>query len=273
MIIGLTATLTEPLPTHDHELHEFIVCMKEGGELRIPGREYPYKTGCTLFIPGGVSHGIMASQQSPAVSTFACFDWQSCNEHLHDSLKPLVKRLASTVSAAYSYDEAAVRDNLQLADRLHTELQKQDSYSQSMAGSILTQLLVNHIRDLGFQTESESSSAEQKIARSIEWIENNLHREINVDDLARRAQMSRSLFSRNFRACTGMSAIAFTMAVRADASARLLSQTEDNVANIALACGFRNIGHFHKTFKKRFRMTPRQYRQTAIKQGSFGQPH
>jgi AraC-like DNA-binding protein len=272
MIIGLTATLTQPLPTHDHELHEFIVCMSDTGELQVPGQEYRYKTGCTLFIPGRVAHGIMASEKKPAVSTFACFDWQSCSEHLHDSLKPLIKRLTSGVSAACNYDEAAVRDNLLLADRLHAELQKQDSYSQSMAGSVLTQLMVNHIRDLGLQTESESSSAEQKIARSIEWIENNLNREINVDDMARRAQMSRSLFSRNFRAYTGMSLIAFTMAARADRAARLLSRTDDNIANIALACGFRNIGHFHKTFKTRFRMTPRQYRQTTIKQGSFGQP-
>ena len=59
MIIGLTVALTEPFPTHDHELHEFIVCMTESGELHVPGREYSYKTGATLFIPGRVSHGIM----------------------------------------------------------------------------------------------------------------------------------------------------------------------------------------------------------------------
>lgn len=268
MIIGITATLTQTLSAHDHQLHEFIVCLNDAGELRAAEQGFPYKTGCSLFIPGGVSHSIVASEKAPAASSFTCFDWYSCNEHLHDSLKPLVKRLSKSVSAAYNYDQTAINRNLELAERLAAELQKQDAYSESMAGSILTQLLVNHIRDLGFRTEGDKSSTEQKIAKSIEWIKNNLNAEITLDDMAKSVCMSRSLYASNFRAYAGTSLIAFTMAARTESAAQLLSQTDDPIANIATTCGFNNIGYFHRTFKQRFRMTPKQYRQTARKQGS-----
>jgi AraC-like DNA-binding protein len=271
MIIGIAATLKQTLPTHDHELHEFLVCLNDKGELQVPGRQYQYKTGCTLFIPGGTSHSIIANESDQAATSFACFDWHSCEEHLHESMKPLVQRLSNCVSIADNYDEDEVRSNLSLANRLHEELQKQDSYSQSMAGSILTQLLVNHMRNLGFQTKSANSSAEQRIAESIEWIKYHLNDNINLDDMARRTKMSRSLYSRNFRAYTGMSLIAFTMTARLDAAAQLLAKTEDTIANIALSYGFLNIGHFHKSFKNRFRMTPNHYRRTARKQGLVGQ--
>ena len=267
MIIGITATLKQTIPTHDHELHEFIVCLNDKGEVRVPEQRYRFRTGCTLFIPGGVSHSIIANEKEPAVSSFTCFDWQSCTEHLHESLKPLLKRLSSAVSVASNYDVAAVRHNLSLTEQLKKELEKKDSYSQSVAGSILTQLLVNHIRDLGLQTDGERSSTEQRIARSIEWIKNNLTNDVRLDDVARSVHMSRSLYSRNFRSYTGMSLIAFTMAARVDRAARLLAQTDDTIANVALSSGFQNVGHFHKAFKKRYRMTPKQYRQTATKQG------
>lgn len=268
MIVGITATLTQSLETHDHQLHEFIVCLGDTGELRVPENAYPFKTGCSLFIPGGIPHGFFASEHHPAASSFTCFDWYSCNEHLHESLQPLVKRLSEDVSVAYDYDESTIRHNLQLAERLRVEIKRQDACSESMAGSVLTQLLVNHIRALGFQKASERSSVEQKIAKSMEWIKNNLGAEITLDHMARSVHMSRSLYSRHFREYTGMSLIEFTMAARAESAGQLLSQTDDTIANIALACGFKNIGHFHGTFKERFRMTPKQYRQAASRHGA-----
>ncbi len=267
MIIGISATLRQAVAEHAHELHEFIVCLNDACEVRVGQEHYRLNTGFSLFIPGGVTHSIIADESAPAFLSFTCFDWQSCNEHLHGSLKPLIKRLSSTVSIAENYDAGTVRHNLSLAEQLKHELEKKDSYSESMAGSILTQLLVNHIRDLGLQTNEANSNAEQKIALSIEWIKNHLTENIRLDDMARGVHMSRSLYSRTFRAYTGMSLISFTMAARVERAARLLAQTEDTIANVALSSGFHNIGHFHKAFKNRYRMTPRQYRQTTRKQG------
>lgn len=266
MIIGITATLKETIPTHDHELHEFIISLNDGCEARVAEQRYRLKTGFTLFIPGGVAHGIVIDRECSAVLSFTCFDWQSCTEHLHKSIEPLINRLSSEVSLADTYDSQVGSRNLFLAEQLKHELERKDPCSQSMAGSILTQLLVNHIRALGLHTDGVNSRNEQKIAFSIEWIKNHLSENIKLDDMARSAHMSRSLYSRSFRLYTGMSLISFTIAARVERAARLLAQGDETIVNIALSSGFQNVSHFHKAFKRRFRMTPNQYRQAIVKQ-------
>jgi AraC family cel operon transcriptional repressor len=47
---------------------------------------------------------------------------------------------------------------------------------------------------------------------------------------------------------------------RTDYAAGQLTLTEKKIDAIARECGFENLGHFYRVFKKRFNETPRQYR-------------
>lgn len=44
----------------------------------------------------------------------------------------------------------------------------------------------------------------------------------------------------------------------------MLRESEDTVNDIAAACGFGSITYFHVSFKKKYGITPMEYRQSSM---------
>jgi AraC-like DNA-binding protein len=88
-----------------------------------------------------------------------------------------------------------------------------------------------------------------------------LPKAMDVDELAAEHGMSRSHFSRFFRARTGMTPAHFATEVRVHEAARLLLNTREPLKRIADACGFANANHFGKVFRRFCHLSPKAYRQ------------
>ncbi|AKJ64159.1 helix-turn-helix domain-containing protein [Kiritimatiella glycovorans] len=67
--------------------------------------------------------------------------------------------------------------------------------------------------------------------------------------------------SRELKKYTGKTPTEFINDLRIEHAARLLCITSKSVLDIALECGFENQGWFHRCFRKRFEVTPLQYRK------------
>jgi signal transduction histidine kinase/DNA-binding response OmpR family regulator len=86
--------------------------------------------------------------------------------------------------------------------------------------------------------------------------------EIDLDDIASKMSMSRSQLNRKTQATIGLSASKYVLRVRMGKAQRLLdSDASTPVGEIALECGFADMGYFSRTFKQLFSMTPSQYRK------------
>ena len=48
---------------------------------------------------------------------------------------------------------------------------------------------------------------------------------------------------------------------RLQIAAQLLKETEDNILEIASATGFENLSYINRSFKKKYGLTPGQYRK------------
>lgn len=57
-----------------------------------------------------------------------------------------------------------------------------------------------------------------------------------------------------------MSFINYLNDYRLDTAANMLLATNDNVLEIANACGFDNLSYFTRSFKKKYGITPEKYR-------------
>jgi AraC-like DNA-binding protein len=82
-----------------------------------------------------------------------------------------------------------------------------------------------------------------------------------VRALASKFGMSRAYFSHVFRQRTGLSPAHFLAEVRTDEAARLLRDTDQPVKAIAAACGFVDVSHFTKTFRRLQHQTPASFRR------------
>lgn len=94
----------------------------------------------------------------------------------------------------------------------------------------------------------------------LEWIEDNLARDITLGTLAARAGMSERTFSRRFREQTGTTPLQWLLRARVRRAQYLLENTDHPVERIALQAGFGSPTAFRERFRRVVGTTPHTYR-------------
>lgn len=93
------------------------------------------------------------------------------------------------------------------------------------------------------------------------YVQANLDRPMRLDDLARRAKLSTYHFARAFKASTGETPRAFIERMRVERAAALLRESDEALAQVALASGFGTQSRMTTVFRKATGMTPARYRR------------
>jgi AraC-like DNA-binding protein len=101
---------------------------------------------------------------------------------------------------------------------------------------------------------------ERYLLRAKDFADAHYRDEIDVDDLARVACLSRAHFSREFRRVFGESPHGYLLTRRLERAATLLRQTDRSVADICISVGLQSVGSFTTTFRRTYGRTPTEYR-------------
>jgi AraC-like DNA-binding protein len=120
--------------------------------------------------------------------------------------------------------------------------------------------LLHHILsrpELRWQTQT----APEGIRRATQHIHAALETTLTLPELARRAGLSVSAFTRHFRRCHGVPPTRFIMQGRVREAARLLAQTEATIEEIAERTGFPNRAYFSRIFAKLTGEPPAYFRR------------
>lgn len=92
------------------------------------------------------------------------------------------------------------------------------------------------------------------------YIRENYFKPISLEKIAKIARMSPFAFSRYFKINSGAGFIEYLNRVRTNKACYLLRETEYQVHDIAMECGFASISNFNKQFRKAEGISPRDYR-------------
>lgn len=92
-------------------------------------------------------------------------------------------------------------------------------------------------------------------------LERHPERFIPVAELAASAGLSRQRWSTRFRAATGTTPAAYVMRWRIHRACNALRSGDDELADIARACGFSDANHLCKVFRRHLGITPGSLRQ------------
>lgn len=84
---------------------------------------------------------------------------------------------------------------------------------------------------------------------------------LNSDRIAEKMCISKSQLNRKVRVITGSNTTAYILYVRMEKAKRMLSSNDMPIGDIAMQCGFEDVGYFGRVFKQTFHMTPSQYRK------------
>lgn len=108
---------------------------------------------------------------------------------------------------------------------------------------------------------STDGGKDEAFMSSVAYMYENYYRKISIEELAGTARMSRSSYQSRFKEYTGMSPGEFVIKLRCEAAASILVSSERSVADIAEEAGFYDTPHFIRCFKKRYGMSPIEYRR------------
>ncbi len=103
------------------------------------------------------------------------------------------------------------------------------------------------------------------IRRSIDYIHDNLHRQLTVSELAEKEGLSPSYFSRLFAKETGVNVNQFINDEKIRTAQNMLRFSDFPILDISISLGFSSQSAFSSTFKKVTGLSPKAYRDTYYK--------
>ncbi len=94
----------------------------------------------------------------------------------------------------------------------------------------------------------------------IDYINENYMKNITIDELAGTVSLSKHYFMRFFKKYMGMTCIEYINDYRLNIASNLLLTTRVHITEVAASIGITNLSYFNRIFKKKFHMTPKEYR-------------
>jgi AraC-like DNA-binding protein len=138
-----------------------------------------------------------------------------------------------------------------------------DHFARLEASQRLGILLLQLRKHFAGQSNAQGMSAVGR--RDFGWIPSylstHLSQPISVADMARRARLSSSRFHAVFQNEFGVAPGRYLLEMRVRHAAELLTGTDWTLAHIASLCGFADVHHFARTFKRLTGSTPGAHRR------------
>ena len=105
-------------------------------------------------------------------------------------------------------------------------------------------------------------TTDRQVLQAARFINEHFRQQITAGDIAAAAGFSPNYLSRKFREAAGIGVHDYLVFIRLRNAAFELLTTDDSVTDIALRNGFSDSNYFKDVFKKKYGMTPREYRKT-----------
>lgn len=98
----------------------------------------------------------------------------------------------------------------------------------------------------------------------IDYIEDNIDNPMDAKSIADHVALSVSYIKKIFKSITGLSLIDYARARKLNHCLDLVANSDQTIVDIALKNGYEYEQSFSRAFKKRFRISPKHYRQDSI---------
>ncbi|GAB4380310.1 MAG: AraC family transcriptional regulator [Elainellaceae cyanobacterium] len=142
---------------------------------------------------------------------------------------------------------------------------KQENLASSLYVDSLTNVLAVHLlrQHTAVQPDLpvyEGGLPQHQLMQVLEYINEHLHQDIKLADLAQLLDISQFHFSRLFKQSIGIAPYQYLLQQRIERAKQLLKQSDRTITEIAFLCGFNSHSHLSKQFRQVTGITPTAYR-------------
>lgn len=108
--------------------------------------------------------------------------------------------------------------------------------------------------------KGQKNHQDPEVKKVQQFIENNYHKKITVDELASMVAISRRSFERRFKQATENTVLEYLQRVKVEAAKRSFENSRDNISEVMYDVGYMDTKAFRNIFRKYTGLTPVQYR-------------
>ncbi len=255
------------LPYHMHNKYE-ITWIKEGQGTRIVGDNVSFfKKGDVLVLGPFLPHQWQSSsindkERALSVSLFFKTDFPSKDFWQEKDAQDMQKVLAQSTKG------------LRLNGELKKDIAKKMRQLLNLRGGKGMLRILDMLQYIADSGEYEILASEGyicrknldtgRIAKITNYIFENLGQKISLQSLGDMVNLHPNSLSREFKKATGFSIVDYINKVRIGKATRLLTESSKPVIDICYECGFQNLSHFNRYFKKIKNTTPSIYRKSRL---------
>ena len=243
--IGKARLTTVPYFPHDHPYYEVSYIHEGNGYMPTSGEPIRFSSGCIFIIPPKTTHTLISDNGHVATSML-----------IESELLNNIKNTVCIVDNKEKEAEALIK----IMNARESTL---NEYMEHLAKAFVLLLLelINEINEL-----------HQEHAKAIDDIINGIEKNFSDPEFKAKSLLTTSAYAEDyirsiFKEQTGMTPNQMLSETRLNNARNIIlnSKNEISVANIALKSGFDDLAYFSKAFKKRFGMSPTEYKEKQNK--------
>ncbi|GEM69084.1 hypothetical protein SMI01S_26900 [Sphingobacterium mizutaii NBRC 14946 = DSM 11724] len=227
---------------------------------------FDYLPGETLVLP---AHRPMkidfpdAKIMEPTQCTALLISADKIEETI-DYLNNAYPKINNSLSWDFSWNKFHLLNTDELAsltNKLFSNMISNDPFKDVLADLLFKELLIRIIQQqqLGELVEP-SISGNDEMSNLKKYIREHLTERITIEDLSRKANMSKATLFRIFKDEYGITPMELVIRERLRKAKEMLSANM-SIKEVCYACGFTDVNYFSRLFKARENMTPGNYQR------------
>jgi len=233
----------------DHPDNLLAFCAEGAGKLRTAAGEWSVAAGDMMLLPAGTAHQYAAEPTRPWSLYWVHYQGTMADEYTRflGMAEPVAgigiqPRLIADFEALFALRSAGGNERV----FVHAACQLKATLTD------IACLIAAHSHSRG--TRIDLDQIQQLMHRRID-------RELDLDDLAQAANLSKFHFVRKFKQLTGHTPIQHFIHLKMQHACQLLDTTHEPVKRIATHVGYDDPHYFSRLFKRVIGVSPLQYRQ------------
>lgn len=165
---------------------------------------------------------------------------------IQDAIFTVDGRIFTTAGGAASMDMMLDRIRTEHGPQLATWVADQMVYTDPR--------LANHAQRIKLQARAQVRNA--KLGVAIQIMENNIEDPLTPDEISDVIGLSTRQLERLFAKHVGVSPKRYYLGLRLEKARDLLRQTDFSVTDVCVACGFKSLSHFSKSYRAAYGISP-----------------
>jgi len=259
-----------PIFNHKHTFFELVYVVSGNCHQNINGNEFDLTQGQFCLISPLTTHSIGVFNDSIILNII--LRRKTFEEIFYNIFRHSNKITDFVNQSLYLYQQSShmIMDTKQdialhnMVLDMYAQYVKQDKFNELVLNTelmyIFSKILQNYENEI--EVPIKPYNGNKNILKIITYIEKN-YKTATLANTAKAFNLSTSYFSRLIKKYTNKSFTDIVLGIKFDKVRSMLETTDISINEIAYLVGFENCEHFYRLFKKRFNMTPGEYRNRS----------